>query len=127
MKEKKVVLSHSDVFLREDGIVEVVFRKNSGITIVSCEELMLAHDQLLENKKYPILYVIGDYTTFTEEARSFFASERGLQYSIAEAYVFTSLAHKILGNFYLKMDKPRVTTKFFRKRKEAEAWLANYL
>ncbi|MGE0560760.1 MAG: hypothetical protein AB7O47_03005 [Flavobacteriales bacterium] len=63
----------------------------------------------------------------TKEAREFSASVDGLKYSSAEAYVFNSLPHRIIGNFYLKFNKPSVPTKFFNTKEEAEVWLKTFL
>ncbi len=124
--DNTVVLNHSTILLREDGIVEVKFINNSIIDVKACEELLAVYDQILENKKYPILHLTGEFVTFTKKARSFSASDRGLQYSKVEAYVFTSLAYKIVANFYIKFNKPRVSTRFFKSKEEALTWLKNY-
>ncbi len=124
-KNTLIKLAHATIFHREDGIVEVCLLKNSRIDVKKCEEILAVYDQLLENKKYPHLYIVEDYVTIDKDARSYSASERGLQYSKAEAYVFTSLAHKIIANFYIKINKPAVPTRFFKSKNEALKWLKN--
>lgn len=54
------------------------------------------------------------------------ATDESTQFSIVEAYVISSLAHKILGNFYMRMNKPSVPTRFFTEIKIAEEWLNTY-
>ena len=88
---------------------------------------MDAYDQILTDKKYPVLHFLGKYTSFTKETREFSVTERGMKYSLAEAYVFSSLSHKILANFYIKINKPPVTTKFFNEEEEAVKWLKSFL
>jgi hypothetical protein len=124
---KKIELKHSEFFLREDGIVEVLFKESSRIGIDECLELINSYKLILKFKKYPLLHIVENYVTFEKSAREFSASAEGLQFSLAEAYVITSLAHKLVANFYLKVNKPPVPTKFFRNRREAEKWLQGYL
>lgn len=81
----------------------------------------------MNNKKHPVLHFLGKYTSFTQGTREFSVTSRGMQYSLAEAYVFSSLSHKILANFYIKINKPPVTTKFFNEEKEAVEWLKSFL
>jgi len=126
-KKDKITLSHSEIFLRKDGIVFISFIKDSAMDLNSCNELYVAYTELLDEKKYPFLYVIGDYVTFTNEARNYFSTKKGSQYSRVDAFVFTSLAHKLLANFYMKVNKPKIPTKFFNSKNEAEAWLTKYL
>lgn len=118
-----IKLYHSTVFLREDGIIEVRFIDDVLLTLEDCEELLLYYGKLTAGKKVPVLHLIGKYMNVTKEAREFSASEEGLKYSSAEAFVFDSLPHRIIANFYLNVNKPPVPTKFFKTKKEAEVWL----
>lgn len=126
-KKHKVELSHSEVFLREDGIVEIDVKENADIGVEQCKELTTTYEDLLEDKKYPLLHIVGDYVTMTKEAREYASSIEGLKFSKAEAFVINSLPHKILANFYMKMNKPSVPTKFFRTKQEAVVWLLKFV
>lgn len=120
-------MSHSTVFLRNDGILEINVKENSDIGVRECEELTAVYESFLGGSKCPLLHVVGDYVTMDKEAREFASSEEGLKYSKAEAFVINSLPHKILANFYMKMQKPSVPTKFFKSKVEAEIWLLQYV
>jgi len=126
-KNSKIILKHSEISLREDGIVEVVFLDNAEINLGACIDITNAYGRILEDKQYPLLHFVGDYTNFTNEAREYSASERGLQYSKAEAYVFTSLGHRLLAKFYISINKPSVPTQFFKTEQEAVLWLKGFL
>ena len=120
-------LSHSSVFLREDGIIEVKFKDDVLLSLEDCKELLFHYRKLTAGKKVPILHLIGKYMNVTKEAREYSASEEGLKYSAAEAFVFDSLPHRIIANFYLNVNKPLAPTKFFKTKKEAEIWLKKFL
>ena len=125
--KKHIKLSSCSILFREDGIVEVVFKHQLLLEIEDCYQIMDTYKEYLENKKVPILHIIGNYMNVTKESREFGASPEGLKYSSAEAYVFDSLPHRIIGNFYLKFNKPSVPTKFFKTKPEAEVWLKTFL
>lgn len=120
-------MSHSEIFLRNDGIVEILIKESSVIGREECIEITDSYETILESQRFPLLHIIEDYVTIDKEAREYAASEEGLRYSKVEAFVINSLAHKILANFYMKVNKPSVPTKFFRSREEAEDWLSKYL
>lgn len=126
-KTHKIELKHSTVFLRADGIVEIQVRENADISEKECVEIKNAYEEILEPKKYPLLHVVGNYVTFDKSAREYSSSEDGLKFSLAEAYVINSLPHKILANFYIRVNKPSVPTKFFGTKQEAVAWLLKYV
>lgn len=126
-KINEILLSHSTVLLRDDGMLEVNVKESSDIGVDECQELTAAYESLLGEKKCPLLHIVGDYVTMDKEARDYASSELGLKFSIAEAFVINSLPHKILANFYMKVQKPSVPTKFFKSKSEAEDWLSKYL
>jgi hypothetical protein len=126
--EKEIItLSHSEIFLREDGIVEILIKESSSISDVECKEMLASYKTILNNKKYPMLHIVENYVSFEKSAREFSASPEGMAFSEVEAYVINSLAHKLLANFYLKVNRPPVPTKFFSTKKEAITWLQKYL
>jgi len=50
-------------------------------------------------------------------------SKSGSKYKIADAFIIHTLSQKIIANFYLKIQKPVVPTKFFSNSMDAEKWL----
>jgi hypothetical protein len=125
--DKLIDLGHSKVYFREDGIIQVDFAKELLLDVPECKDLIINYRSILVNKKAPILHVMGKYMNVTKGARDFSASPEGLKYSLAEAYVLTSLAHKILANFYVKFNKPKVPTQFFTTKEEATVWLLTFV
>lgn len=122
-----VDLGHSRIRLREDGIVQVDFEKNLLVDVKECEEIMEVYHQILAPQKYPILHIAGKYMNTTSAAREFGSSEKGLEYSKAEAYVIHSLAQKIVANYYMKFNKPTIPTQFFKTKEEAVNWLLTFV
>ena len=61
-----------------------------------------------------------------EEVRVFSASPESHIYTLADAIAYDSLAHKLIGNFYIKHNKPSVPTKIFPTKEEAIAWLKTF-
>lgn len=107
--------------------MEVDVKENSDIGVRECEELTLVYENLLGENKCPLLHIVGDYVSMDKEAREYASSDIGLKFSKAEAFVIKSLPHKILANFYMKIQKPSVPTKFFKSKPEAEEWLSKYI
>lgn len=126
-KITKISLSHSEVKLREDGILQITIHDNVEVGIDICKELTNAYEKLLGNKKALLLHLVGKFVTMDKESREYSASEIGLKFSKAEAFVINSLPQKLIGNFYMRVNKPAVPTRFFDSIEKAEEWLKNYL
>lgn len=124
---QQIYLQHSLIIYREDGILELQANDDHVYGIEDVKENVTAFGQLTGNKKVPVLIIGGSFSSLAPETRNFMASEESLKYSKAEAFLITSLAQKLLINFYIKFDKPLVPTRVFTKKEEAINWLKTFL
>lgn len=63
----------------------------------------------------------------SSEARIKLSSKEYTKDRIATAFVTTSLANKIIGNFFIKINKPASPTKLFSEEQPALMWLREQL
>lgn len=75
----------------------------------------------------PLLIIVDEYTLPSAEARKFIAQKDSNPYAKAEAYVIKDLSQKIVGNFFLKVDKPARPTKIFSNEQDALEWLKKFI
>jgi hypothetical protein len=122
----KIDLIHSVIILRDDGIIELYANDHHVYTINDVKENVKAFGELTGNKKAPVLIIGGSFSSLDDQTREFMATEESLMYSKAEAFLITSLAQKILINFYIKFNKPLVPTHVFTDKDEAIKWLMRY-
>ena len=73
--------------------------------------------------KYYNLANIGEFTMPDHEARIASISIEGAKYKIADAFIITTSAQKIIANLYINFHKPTVRTRFFTNRDQALAWI----
>jgi hypothetical protein len=124
---RKIVLNHSTLVLRSDGILELYTNDDHEYTITCVKENVLAFGELTGKQKAPVLIIGGAFTSVTKEAREFMASDESLIYSKAEAFLVKSLPQKMLVNFYIKFNKPLVPTQSFTVKEKAIEWLTTFL
>lgn len=79
--------------------------------------------RLCEGKIYALFVDPGAGSFITDEARALLASEEMAEFNIAKAILIYSQKQKIIGNIYLSINKPHVTTKLFTDREKALKWL----
>lgn len=109
------------------GIVKINFMDDHEITF---NDVLLCYKELetlVKGKPMPILKVPGKFSSVDAEARKFISSEEGMKLSVAEAFVTTFLPHRIIGNFYLKFNKPEKPTVFFNDEESAVKWLQQFI
>lgn len=132
MKENNTIINKTElasaiISLRNDRIIQYSIKDNITITEKDSSEMVETAGKLGNYQKFPILIVSGTHTLADKEAREFGAGKGGTKYAIAVAFVLTSLAQKILGNAYLKINKPIVPTALFDNEEKAVEWLKTFI
>ena len=113
----------ASVRLRSDGIVQINTEENKLITITETIQIHNKVDELNHHKPAYILHVPGMHTNADDETRKYLASEEGLKNRAALGFVITSFAQRLVGNFFLKINKPKIPVAFFDTQEKAEKWL----
>jgi len=108
------------------GWLHVVFKSNTKINLEDAIGVVKYEGILSRGQKRPILHVVEEFVDFDNEVMRYSAGP-GTQFSSAEAYVIKSVAHRIVGNFYMRVSKPKVPTKVFNSIEKAEEWLSQFV
>jgi hypothetical protein len=123
---KEEHFSYASVRVRSDDIVQVNSAEDFTYSIMETLEVHHAINRLTGEKHMLILHVPGKYTTVDAETRKFIASEFGLRFCRAQAFVIRSAAQKLVANFFMKVNKPAKPTRFFNNQQDAEKWLHSF-
>lgn len=121
------VFKYEDVFkaeLLENSIVEVKW--NPEIKEISKEHLVAltkAIKTLGKEQKMRVYINTYDFLAIDKEGREYSATPAAEKYTLANAILIDSLAKKILFNFYLKFNKPKVPLRAFQLKSQAFDWL----
>jgi len=126
IKVKRYELRKTVFRFREDGIVEIIFKKNQTIDLDDFYEGIELIRKVGNGKPFLYLYNPEENSDITPELRKFASSAKANKYTIADAIVVNRLSQKILANFYLKFHKPVKPTAVFFNKKEAIKWLLTH-
>lgn len=113
--------------LREDGIIVFQAKEKDEITVDEIKEANEASARLTGGRPALNLIVLNRFIQTTPEARAYAACEESNAYTIADAFVVKSDALKIVGNFYLRFNKPVRPTKIFSSEEDAVSWLYSFI
>lgn len=109
------------------GIIKIVYKDDHEFNITDAKEALAEIEKVTQGKALPILKIPGKYSSIDTEARKFISSAEGMKCSVAEAFVTTFLPHRIIGNFYMKINSPVKPTEFFDTEKKAVEWLRQFI
>jgi hypothetical protein len=111
---------------RTERIIELRFDADFHGTV---EKAVYITDQLelfTNGNKHPILVIYGEYNSFEPGVREYLAGPDVDRVSLAHALVVKGLALKILGNAYLRINKPMRPTRLFTNEHDALKWLIDF-
>ena len=111
------------ISLIDDDILCIRFKPHCTVDIDDFEENMQTYRKLLKTEKAYLLSIPDESSAMSLEVRNKFASKERSSFKIAEAFVITSLGHKLIANFVMKVQTPKHKIRFFSKEEEAMNWL----
>ena len=114
--------------LTEDGIIHALVREGAEETEASARhhaDLMFA---LAGGLRRPILVDLRKMRSMDRGARIVYSGPQGARYAIALALLVDSPLSRIIGNFFLSLNRSRLyPTRLFTSESDALAWLFGFL
>lgn len=114
-----------DMHLRDDGIVQIRLHANIDVKVEHVQSMVNRVLELTNGKKALILMYLGAFSTFSQEARAFSANPQKEIATSAIAYIVDNLGHRIVLNFFIRINKPIKPIKMFSDEDNAVTWLLN--
>jgi hypothetical protein len=119
----KLSTSKAELCLLEPEIVKIQIKDNAELEMFDVLELCKAKLELVKKRPYSVLLVAGKHSSVSKEAREFAARHELAHGRIAKAIVIKNIAQRIIGNYYVKTDKPIGPVRIFACEQEALNWL----
>lgn len=78
-----------------------------------------------KDKRYHFVFEFASFSEVDPEMRKQRASSGGTEFSLSDALVISNLPQKMMGDFYIRFNKPVRPTKFFYSLDKAIEWTFN--
>ncbi len=117
---------HSVIYLRSDGIVEIDCKNDFEYDVEALKQNLECIKKIAGDKKVLVLNLPKEYTSVSKEARDYIGSGSHSDFIKAEAFVIHTLGQLLLGNLFVKINKPIVPAKLFKTKWAAEVWLMSF-
>ncbi len=121
-------LEFCNMKLLHNGILLNKFQDGVHIEVNHIKEMLSVGKEIykLIKSKYSACAILPEGLTISKEAREFSSTWEANQYMNASAIVISSLPHRIIGNFMVKVQHTEVPLRLFENKEEAFIWLANH-
>ena len=115
------------IWLQDDGILHVVHDEGSVDTPENERALLAAGKRLIgEDRKALILGDITGLARSSREARAVGVSREVVEAVAAMAIITRSPVSRIIGNFFLSLNRPPYATRLFTSEEAALSWLKRH-
>ena len=104
-----------------DGVIHGVFLAGAEVALADAKENIAVTAELAGGRPRPALIDLRLVRSQSAEARAHLAGPEADAVSCAVALVIASPLSRMIGNFYLGFNRPRVPTRLFTDVVEAEA------
>jgi hypothetical protein len=97
------------------------------VTLENVTEVSRHLKKLSKGKKVPVFTDMRGLKSMTREARLFLSGEDAAQVTSAAALLIGSPLSKVIGNFFMGINKPPYPTKLFTSEEKALQWLKGFI
>jgi hypothetical protein len=116
----------AEIWMDGEGIVRIKVLEGAQIDVDDLKDRLKIIKKLTDGKR---ALVLSDGTAFyhiSKEAATFLAGKETAEAFIAMALFATSLANKLIANFFINFNRPLVPVMVFNEEKEALKWLRSF-
>jgi hypothetical protein len=127
MENEVIITRTAKVRLGEDGIFRVIVLPKVEMTLADAKESIATVLKISKGKKLPLLVDSRNIKSMEREARVYYAGEEGRKSVSACALLIGSPVSRVIGNFFMGLNKPLVPTRLFTSETEAIEWLRRFI
>jgi hypothetical protein len=111
----------------DDGICRTKTKPDAVVNLKEAVENSMAVDSFYEGKKFPILIDARQVKSMAKEARAHFSTNGRKTNINAMAIMVKSPLSRVIGNFFMGLNKPPVPAKLFDDESEAVIWCKQFV
>ncbi len=114
-------------WMGDDGICRTAAKEKAVINLNDAQENSDAVNGFFREKKFPLLIDARNVKSMSIEARKHFSTNGRTTKINSFAVMVKSPLSRVIGNFFMGINKPEVPARLFDRESEAVSWLKEYL
>jgi hypothetical protein len=114
------------LWIGEDGIGRLAILHGAEETLEDVINNVEAGIKLDEGRKIPLLCDISGLKSISREAREFYTGEETTKLVSASAILVDSQVGRLIGNFFIAVNRPSYPTRIFISESKAIEWLKGF-
>lgn len=127
MKSDVVEIKSGKVWIDENGIFHHKLFPGQDVTLDEMIESFDVQIRLSGGKRTPFLVDIRGIKSVSREARAHVSSQEVVRISSVTALVVDSPMSRVIGNFFMGLNKPPFPVRLFTSEEKALEWLKTFV
>jgi hypothetical protein len=119
--------SKGHVYIDHQGILIQTYEDNTELTFSDAIEDFNLYAILCKTQKRPVMVDIRNIKSVDLKARAYYSGEKATKYLLAAALVIRNPVSRVIGNFYMGINKTVFPFRLFTKTEAAKKWLNSFL
>jgi hypothetical protein len=111
----------------EPGVVRIIYKDDSRVTMAEARENLQATVQVAGGVRSPVFIDIRAVSTIDRESRQYFAGDEAALVNSATAMLVGSPISRVIGNFFIGLNRPAWPVHVFSEEAAAMTWLEGFL
>ncbi|MES2589165.1 MAG: hypothetical protein V4622_09300 [Bacteroidota bacterium] len=113
-------------WMGEDGIARTKVKTAAEVNLEFAKENSVAVNSLSKKgEKFPLIVDARGIKSMTRDARNQFSTRGRKTFVTSFAIIIDSPLSRVIGNFFMGINKPAVPTRLFESEEKAKEWLLN--
>ena len=122
--EKRIETEVADVWIDTERIIHIEFKATDQHGIAHAKDIVHAHNELANGESCLVFADIQAVKVGADRAaRKYYVSEESARYKTGMAMLVGSPMQRMLGNIFLKLNRPPYPTRLFNQKQAAIQWL----
>ena len=126
MSTDEIATETGRVWLGEDGIIRSVANANSEETLPTAKANIAAIAHVAGGVPRPVLVDLTGVKSISRDARAYYTSEEAATHYTAAAMLVGSPLSRVIGNFYIGLNRLPKPTRLFTAEDGALEWLSGF-
>lgn len=122
----RVVVAGQEIWINDLGILCTTMKAGMHVTLEDAQAHLQAGLELTKGEKYPILVDLRKIKSMERSARAFYAGSHTTRLEKAVAILIDSPIGRVIGNFFIGLNRSNVPTRLFTSEIEATEWLKEF-
>ncbi len=127
MEDEVIETPTAKMWMGEEGVVRTVYKLGATETILGIRAGFDALKKLTAGEVSPVLLDIRGLKSTDQESRQFASSEELEVLKSATGILIGSPVSKVIGNLFLRLNKPQRPTRLFTSEAKAIEWLKGFI